>query len=287
MARRADRQRAARHRRHRPRVGRRRLAFRPRAAARQHRHAERVATTSSRRGCRSRAMCWKRLPPTWNSPTAASGSRAPTARSGIFEVARAALRAQRSAGRAARAAARRKRRDRQPRQLSPMAAMSARSRSIPTPVSSRSCAIPRSTMCGRAVNPMIVHGQIHGGITHGVGQALCEYCVYEPRHRPAAVRLADGLRDAAGRPLPSSRPNSAKCRRPTHPLGIRPAGEGGTTPALGVVINAIVDALAEFGVDPHRNAGHPGARLARHQFTTETQRATRIILPPCPLCLCG
>ncbi len=35
---------------------------------------------------------------------------------------------------------------------------------------------------------------------------------------------------------------------PTHPLGIRPAGEGGTTPALGVVINAVVDALAEFGV---------------------------------------
>ena len=35
---------------------------------------------------------------------------------------------------------------------------------------------------------------------------------------------------------------------PTHPLGMRPAGEGGTTPALGVVINAIVDALAEFGV---------------------------------------
>jgi len=35
---------------------------------------------------------------------------------------------------------------------------------------------------------------------------------------------------------------------PTHPLGIRPAGEGGTTPALGVVINAIVDALSEFGV---------------------------------------
>src|SRR5205807_6458510 len=35
---------------------------------------------------------------------------------------------------------------------------------------------------------------------------------------------------------------------PTHPLGIRPAGEGGTTPALGVVVNAIVDALAEFGV---------------------------------------
>jgi len=35
---------------------------------------------------------------------------------------------------------------------------------------------------------------------------------------------------------------------PTHPLGIRPAGEGGTTPALGVVINAIVDALSDFGV---------------------------------------
>ena len=49
----------------------------------------------------------------------------------------------------------------------------------------------------------------------------------------------------------------------THPLGMRPAGEGGTTPALGVVVNAIVDALAEFGVRARRDAGDAGAHLAR------------------------
>jgi carbon-monoxide dehydrogenase large subunit len=48
--------------------------------------------------------------------------------------------------------------------------------------------------------------------------------------------------------LPSYVTEMSEVPSPTHPLGIRPAGEGGTTPALGVVVNAVVDALAEFGV---------------------------------------
>jgi len=48
--------------------------------------------------------------------------------------------------------------------------------------------------------------------------------------------------------LPSYTTDLSEVPSTTHPLGIRPAGEGGTTPALGVVINAVVDALAEFGV---------------------------------------
>lgn len=51
---------------------------------------------------------------------------------------------------------------------------------------------------------------------------------------------------AAG--LPSFVTELSEVPSPTHPLGIRPAGEGGTTPALGVVVNAVVDALAEYGV---------------------------------------
>jgi aerobic carbon-monoxide dehydrogenase large subunit len=101
---------------------------------------------------------------------------------------------------------------------------------------------------GRAVNPLIVHGQIHGGITHGLGQAISEYCVYD---RDTGQLLSGSLLDYAlprADRLPFFNTELSEVPTPTHPLGIRPAGEGGTTPALGVVINAVVDALAEFGV---------------------------------------
>jgi aerobic carbon-monoxide dehydrogenase large subunit len=101
---------------------------------------------------------------------------------------------------------------------------------------------------GRAVNPLIVHGQIHGGITHGLGQALSEYCVYgSETGQLLSGSLLDYALPRADR-LPFFTTELSEVPTPTHPLGIRPAGEGGTTPALGVVINAIVDALAEFGV---------------------------------------
>ncbi|MGE5269178.1 MAG: xanthine dehydrogenase family protein molybdopterin-binding subunit [Thiohalocapsa sp.] len=101
---------------------------------------------------------------------------------------------------------------------------------------------------GRAVNPMIVHGQVHGGILQGVGQAMREQVVYD---RESGQLLTGSFMDYA-MPRADSVPfftcELSEVPTPTHPLGIRPAGEGGTTPALGVVINAIVDALAEFGV---------------------------------------
>ena len=101
---------------------------------------------------------------------------------------------------------------------------------------------------GRAVNPMIVHGQIHGGITQGVGQAMSEHCFYD---RETGQLLSGSLMDYAmprADTLPFFATELSEIPTPTHPLGIRPAGEGGTTPVLGVVINAIVDALGEFGV---------------------------------------
>jgi carbon-monoxide dehydrogenase large subunit len=101
---------------------------------------------------------------------------------------------------------------------------------------------------GRAVNPLIVHGQIHGGITHGLGQALSEYCMYD---RETGQLLSGSLLDYAlprADRLPLFTTELSEVPTPTHPLGIRPAGEGGTTPVLGVVVNAVVDALAEFGV---------------------------------------
>jgi carbon-monoxide dehydrogenase large subunit len=101
---------------------------------------------------------------------------------------------------------------------------------------------------GRAINPLIIHGQTHGGIAQGVGQALLEQCYYDAS---SGQMLSGSFMDYAmprANFLPFFTTDIAEVPSTTHPLGIRPAGEGGTTPALGVVINAIVDALSEFGV---------------------------------------
>jgi carbon-monoxide dehydrogenase large subunit len=102
---------------------------------------------------------------------------------------------------------------------------------------------------GRAVNPLIIHGQTHGGMAQGIGQAMLEQCFYDA----ASGQLLSGSFMDYAMPradtLPFYTTEISEVPSTTHPLGLRPAGEGGTTPALGVVVNAIVDALAELGVD--------------------------------------
>jgi carbon-monoxide dehydrogenase large subunit len=101
---------------------------------------------------------------------------------------------------------------------------------------------------GRAVNPMIIHGQTHGGIAQGMGQALMEHCVYDPESGQA---LAGSFMDYAmlrAGDLPFFATDLSEVPSTTHPLGFRGGGEGGITPALGVIINAVVDALSDFGV---------------------------------------
>jgi carbon-monoxide dehydrogenase large subunit len=102
---------------------------------------------------------------------------------------------------------------------------------------------------GRAVNPMILHGQTHGGIAQGVGQALWESCAYDAE---TGQLLSSTLMDYAlprADMLPAFTTEISEVPSTSHPLGLRGGGEGGTTPALGAVINAICDALAELGVE--------------------------------------
>jgi carbon-monoxide dehydrogenase large subunit len=101
---------------------------------------------------------------------------------------------------------------------------------------------------GRAVNPMILHGQTHGGIAQGVGQALLEHSHYDPE---TGQMLAASFMDYAmprADTFPSFKTALSEVPSPSNRLGVRSGGEGGTTPALAAVINAIVDALAELGV---------------------------------------
>jgi carbon-monoxide dehydrogenase large subunit len=102
--------------------------------------------------------------------------------------------------------------------------------------------------CGRAVNPMILHGQAHGGIAAGVGQALMERCAYDAGGQLLSASFMDYALPRADM-LPSFTTEISEVPSTTNPLGLRGGGEGGTTPALGALVNAIVDALAEFGVE--------------------------------------
>jgi carbon-monoxide dehydrogenase large subunit len=101
---------------------------------------------------------------------------------------------------------------------------------------------------GRAVNPLILHGQTHGAIVQGVGQALWEQCYY---HVATGQLLSGSFMDYAmprAQMLPSFTTELSQTPAPSNPLGVRAGGEGGTTPALAVVANAVVDALAGHGV---------------------------------------
>ena len=102
---------------------------------------------------------------------------------------------------------------------------------------------------GRAINPMIVDGQTHGGIAQGVGQALCELCDYDAA--TGQLRSASFMDYAMPRAdmLPALTTEISEVPSTSNPLGLRGGGEGGTTPAPAAVVNATVDALAHVGVE--------------------------------------
>jgi carbon-monoxide dehydrogenase large subunit len=103
--------------------------------------------------------------------------------------------------------------------------------------------------CGRAVNPMLIHGQSHGGIAQGIGQALLEECRYD---RDTAQLLSGSFMDYAmprADSLPLFQTEISEVPSTTNPLGMRGGSEGGITPGLAAVANAIVDALTEFGIE--------------------------------------
>jgi carbon-monoxide dehydrogenase large subunit len=101
---------------------------------------------------------------------------------------------------------------------------------------------------GRAVNPLIIDGQTHGGIAQGIGQALFEHCAYDPE---GGQMVAASFQDYAiprASQLPSYTTKISEVPASSHPLGIRGGGEGGTCPALAVIVNAVADAMQKFGV---------------------------------------
>jgi len=101
--------------------------------------------------------------------------------------------------------------------------------------------------CGVQVNPMIVEGQLHGGIVQGAAQALWEEAMYDDDGLLRNATLTDyGVPSAAE--VPSIKLDHTVTPSPTNPLGVKGIGEAGTIVSTPTVINAIVDALAPLGI---------------------------------------
>jgi aerobic carbon-monoxide dehydrogenase large subunit len=101
--------------------------------------------------------------------------------------------------------------------------------------------------CGVQVNPMIVEGQLHGGIVQGAAQALWEEASYDDDGLLRNPTLTDYCVPSAAE-LPSIKLDHTVTPSPTNPLGVKGIGEAGTIVSTPTVINAIVDALAPLGI---------------------------------------
>lgn len=101
--------------------------------------------------------------------------------------------------------------------------------------------------CGRMLNPMVVDGQIIGGVVHGIGNALFERMHYDENGQPLSTNYGEYLLPLASE-MPPIQIVHQETPSPYNPLGLKGAGEGGTIPAAAAVIAAIEDALRPFGV---------------------------------------
>jgi aerobic carbon-monoxide dehydrogenase large subunit len=102
--------------------------------------------------------------------------------------------------------------------------------------------------CGNQINPLIVEGQIHGGIVQGAAQALWEEAVYDEDGNLQTSTLMDYLVPSAAE-LPSFETDTTVTPSPSNPMGVKGVGEAGTIGAAPAVINAIVDALSPYGIN--------------------------------------
>ena len=102
--------------------------------------------------------------------------------------------------------------------------------------------------CGPLINPVIVEGQIHGGVAQGIGGAIFEQMIYTADGQPLATSLTDYLIPGPGE-IPHLEVDHLESPSPVTPLGIKGAGEAGATGPPAAIANAVADALAEFEVE--------------------------------------
>src|SRR5437016_11401610 len=101
--------------------------------------------------------------------------------------------------------------------------------------------------CGNIINPLLVDGQIHGGVAQGLGQALCEQAVYDENAQLITGELMDYALPKAST-MPYIQTGHTITPSPVNPLGVKGVGEAGTIGCSPAVVNSVVDALSHLGV---------------------------------------
>ncbi len=101
--------------------------------------------------------------------------------------------------------------------------------------------------CGTVINPMVVEGQVVGGVAHGIGNALFERLCHDNDAQPQTTTFADYLLPGAT-DMPPIQILHTETASPLNPLGMKGAGEGGTIASIAAIIGAVENALAPFGV---------------------------------------
>ncbi len=100
---------------------------------------------------------------------------------------------------------------------------------------------------GRIINPITAEGQIHGGVVHGIGNALFEWMGYDADAQPVTTTLADYLLPTAA-DISNIEVHLVEYPSPKNPLGVKGLGESGTVPAAAAIISGVEDALREFDI---------------------------------------
>ena len=101
--------------------------------------------------------------------------------------------------------------------------------------------------CGRMISPMMVEGQIHGGVVHGISATLFEWMRYDDRGQPLTVTYGDYLLPTAD-VVPRIEIHHMESPTPLNPLGVKGAAESGTIGAPAAIVSAIEDALRPLKV---------------------------------------
>jgi aerobic carbon-monoxide dehydrogenase large subunit len=101
--------------------------------------------------------------------------------------------------------------------------------------------------CGKAINPQTAEGQVHGGVVHGIGNALFEWMGYDGNAQPLTMTLAEYLLPTAAE-IPSIDVQLVEYPSTKNPLGVKGIGESGTVPAAAAIVSAIEDALRDYRI---------------------------------------
>jgi carbon-monoxide dehydrogenase large subunit len=114
--------------------------------------------------------------------------------------------------------------------------------------------------CGRVINPIIVDGQVHGGVAQGIGGTLLEEFAYDETGQPLTTSFLDYLLPTAS-DIPHIETAHLESPTPLNPYGFKGAGEGGAVGSPGAIVNALADALAPLGVTLTSDGPYTPARV--------------------------